>query len=285
MYLNSERVVIWNEESQKRENSLGENVERRLHVKEHKVDREQRFLRKRSELDDVLEEVFDRITLMTVYDLMKKRLIKEFQGVVSAGKESRIYLAQDDENRDIAVKIYLVTSAEFRRNRQIYVAFDPRFKKIPTDFREFIHLWARREFSNLKQSSENGVPVPKPYFVEKNVLGMEFLGVDGKPFPTLTAAGLNSEECLGIYDETLTNIYNLYNKAELVHGDLSDFNIFVTDKLKPVFIDLSHAIHRKHPSAVEILTRDVTNIVKFFRRNRVKTKSVEEILDWLVADR
>ena len=69
-------------------------LEKRLRMREYRYEREQRYLRKRSELNEVLEEVFDQQTLMTLYELMNRGLIKDFYGVVSAGKESRIYYAE-----------------------------------------------------------------------------------------------------------------------------------------------------------------------------------------------
>ena len=63
--------------------SSGEKVEKKLRIREYRYEKEQRSRRKRSELDEVLEEVFDRQTLMTIYNLMNKGLIREFYGVVS----------------------------------------------------------------------------------------------------------------------------------------------------------------------------------------------------------
>jgi RIO-like serine/threonine protein kinase len=39
-------------------------------------------------------------------------------------------------------------------------------------------MWAKREFLNLKQAYDAGVPVPKPYTVVDNVLVMGFIGGD-----------------------------------------------------------------------------------------------------------
>ena len=100
-----------------------EKAEKKLRIREYRYEREQRYLRKRSEFDEVLEEVFDRQTLMTIYNLMNKGLIREFYGVVSAGKESRIYLAKGRDDVDLAVKIYLIISAEFKKRRMMYTMY------------------------------------------------------------------------------------------------------------------------------------------------------------------
>ncbi|PUA33043.1 MAG: hypothetical protein B9J98_02960 [Candidatus Terraquivivens tikiterensis] len=217
---------------------------------------------------------------MTIYDLMNSGMLSEFYGVISAGKESRIYLAKGPEGL-VAVKIYLITSAEFKKTRMTYVVHDPRFKRIPSDFKDFVYLWARREFGNLKKAYEADVPVPKPYFVEKNVLGMQFLGKDGIRYPTLEETDLEPDDYEKIYPMVIENMKKLYQKAELIHADMSQYNIFVTDVLSIYFIDLSQAVHISHPLAEAFLERDVRNITKFFEKKGVSVRPPEEVIEWI----
>ena len=252
-------------------------IEKKLWRKLYKYDREQRYLRKRSEHNEVLEEVFDQSTLMTIYSLMKKGLIKEFYGVVSSGKESRIYLAKDSSSKYLAVKIYLVTSAEFRKNRVMYVSGDPRFNRVPNDFRKFIYLWARREYSNLEAAYNAGVPVPKPLFVENNVLGMEFIGENGQRYPTLVEVRLEREVLEEIYPQVIDAVEKLYHGAELVHGDLSEYNIFLLPNNRISLIDLSQAVHKEQPQAEQLLLRDLKNIARFFEKNGLRVEDHKEL--------
>ncbi|MCS7126173.1 MAG: serine protein kinase RIO [Aigarchaeota archaeon] len=253
--------------------------EKKLQQRLYRYDREQRYLRKRSELDEVLEEVFDKLTLMTLYDLMNKGLIKEFYGVVSAGKESRIYLARDRDLNYLAVKIYLVTSAEFKKNRVMYISGDPRFKRIPSDFRNFIYLWAKREFSNLEAAYNVGVSVPKPLFVRNNILGMSFLGEDGRRYPTLAEVKLTREELEEIYPQVINAVKKMYNEAKLVHGDLSEYNIFKLPNNSIAFIDLSQAVHVKQPQADQLLLRDLKNVIRFFKKNGLEVGELESLFE------
>jgi len=257
---------------------IGEEFEEKLRRKEYKLEREQRYLRKRSELDEVMEEVFDKITLMTIYDLMNDGAIEDFYGVISSGKESRIYYAKNKQGEELAVKIYLVASAEFKRNRLGYVVDDPRFKKIPTDFRKFINLWAQREFKNLEEAYNAGVRVPKPYFVRKNVLGMEFLGVDGKRYPLLHEVEGDREDFAELYEKTINVIAELYQKAKMVHGDLSQFNIMITDGFEVYLIDLAQAVSKNHPMAERLLIHGVETLARFFTKRGVEVASLDEIL-------
>ncbi|MEM1584617.1 MAG: serine protein kinase RIO [Nitrososphaerota archaeon] len=254
-------------------------VEKKIWRRLYKYDREQRYLKKRSELDEVLEEVFDQTTLMTIYDLMKKGLIKEFYGVVSAGKESRIYLARDSNLNYLAVKIYLVISAEFKKNRVIYVSGDPRFNRIPSDFRKFIYLWARREYSNLEAAYNVGVPVPKPLFVKNNVLGMSFMGEDGERYPTLAEVKIEKEVLEEIYPQVIEAVQKLYHEAKLIHGDLSEYNIFLIPENRIAFIDLSQAVRIEQPQAEQLFLRDLKNIVKYFKKNDLEVEDYKILFE------
>lgn len=252
-------------------------LEKKLRVREYRYEREQRYLRKRSELDEVLEEVFDRKTLMTIYELMNRGLVKDFYGVVSAGKESRIYYAEGRDGKPLAVKIYLIISAEFKKTRAMYVSYDPRFQRIPRDFRGFIYLWARREYRNLEDAYEAGVSVPRPYFVRNNVLGMQFIGEDGKRYPLLMEVELEPELYPKIYKQVVEAVKKLYREARLIHGDLSEYNIFITPEDKIILIDLSQAVRVEQPVADELLLRDLRNIARYFRKMGVEVSKPEEL--------
>ncbi len=244
--------------------------ERKLRRKEYSKEREQRYLIKRSELDESLEEVFDRQTLLTLYDMLNTGKLKQVMGVVSAGKESRVYHGVGGKGEEFAVKIYLISSAEFRRNRLQYVVNDPRFKTIPRDFRKFVYLWSEREFSNLVEVYESGVPVPKPYVQSNNILVMAFLGENGVRYPLLHEEEFDVDELRNIASQVEDALSKLYGKAGLVHGDLSHYNIMVGRGLRVYLIDLAQAVKKTHPMAEVYLRRGVETLVNFFRREGVE---------------
>jgi len=257
-------------------------VEEKLRRREMLYDIEQRMKRKRSEEYEVLEEVFDRSTLMTIYDLMNAGVIDIIFGVVKAGKESRIYWGRDSSGQDIAIKIYLTVSSEFRKGMLPYIDGDPRFTRIRRGTRSLVYAWAQKEFKNLKRASEAGVRVPKPIAVSKNVLVMEFIGDEGVPAPLLKHVQLeNPEETL----ETLLGyVRRLYRDAELVHGDLSEYNVMVRDG-ELVLIDLSQAVLLEHPMADELLRRDIKNVLRYFKRLGVDVPTLKEVYEWVVGVR
>jgi len=246
---------------------------KRLRKREKRYEVEQLMKEKRSEEYEVLEEVFDRSTLMIIYDFMNKGMIDEIHGVVKAGKESRVYWGKDKRGKELAIKIYLVVSAEFRKGLVKYIEGDPRFKGVKHDTRSLIFAWAQKEYRNLELAKTVKVSVPKPIAVKNNVLIMEFIGKDGVTAPLLKEQSPKNPE--QTYDILMDYLGKLYANAELVHGDLSEYNIMMW-KSRPILFDMSQAVLLAHPLADFLLRRDLTNINKYFSRLGVEVASLEE---------
>lgn len=254
---------------------MSKKIQEKLAYKEKRVEKRDRILRHDFSTERAtLEEVFDQATLMVIYDFLNSGVLYELHGVVNAGKEARIYWGKDKEGKDLAVKIYLTTAAEFRKGRLKYIEGDYRFRGVKRDTRSLVFAWAQKEFKNLGQAYEAKVRVPKPIAVKDNVLIMEFIGKDGVNAPLLKEQMPSNPE--RIYKLLLTYLERLYCKAELVHGDLSEYNIMMW-KGKPVLIDMAQAVPISHPMAQFFLNRDLVNINKFFSRLGVEVLSADEI--------
>lgn len=230
---------------------------------------------------EVVEEVFDAATVRALLELVRRRVIYEVKGVVSAGKEARVYWGKSFERKDIAIKIYLTSSAEFRKGISKYLEADPRFSgRVPTSTRKLYSLWARKEFSNYMRMYEAGISVPKPLAVHENILVMDFIGYEGVPAPLLKDVDLSLEDLEKIFKHLLEDLRRMYQKARLVHGDLSEYNVMVW-KGTHYIIDVSQAVTLDHPNAIEYLVRDLTNITRFFSRRGLTTPSLSELMDYI----
>jgi len=260
--------------------SFRKHVEKRLRKKEKKYEIEQLMKEKRSEEYEVLEEVFDRSTLMVIYDFLNKGTINEIHGVVKAGKESRVYWGKDKQGNELAIKIYLTVSAEFRKGILKYIEGDPRFKGVRHDTRSLIFAWAQKEFKNLEQTRAAKVRAPKPIAVKNNVLIMEFIGENGVSAPSMKEQSPKNPE--KTYRILLDYLRKLYSKAELVHGDLSEYNIMIW-RGRPVLFDMAQAVPLSHPMGDFFLHRDLTNVNKYFSRLGVEVSSVEECYRWVTG--
>ena len=127
--------------------------------------------------------------------LFTSKIISYVNGVVKAGKESVVFWAKDPEDNDIALKIYLVTTSNFKKRSQ-YVTGDPRFTSIKKGTKNMVYLWARKEFQNISKCYDCGISVVKPRHVSKNILIMDFEGNDGKPENTLLESKVDKNDYL-----------------------------------------------------------------------------------------
>ena len=259
------------EEKELKKRKISEKLEHKVKLVEK---RDRMLIKDRSSERAVLEEVFDKSTLMTIYDFMNKHIIDEIFGVVKAGKEARVYWGKDFEGKEIAIKIYLTVSAEFKRGKLPYIIADPRFANVKRDTRSLVYAWAQKEFKNLELCCKAGVRVPKPIAVRNNVLVMEFIGKNGVSAPLMREVQLSNPE--RTYKQLITYLKRLYRKARLVHGDISEYNIMIW-RGKPVLIDVSQAVPLEHPNSETFLLRDLKNLNRYFKRLGVEIIPIEEL--------
>ena len=241
-------------------------------------ERENRRLRHNSNERKTVEEVFDKATNFALNELMARGELSYLNGVVRAGKEARVYWGVTADGSPRAVKIYLTASAEFKK-RMRYVAGDKRFQQLPSSVRQMIKLWVQKEFKNLRLAAEAGIRVPEPFAFNENIIVMEFIGKPPAPAPIFAEAEVDALD----YKWTLKMIRQLYKKADLVHADLSEYNIFKPAPKERVLFDMGSAVLSSHPESRELLLRDITNIVRFFKKRGVYQKEPEQILETVLA--
>lgn len=239
-----------------------------------KHERESRFLVKRSEDYQVFDNVFDVPTLMAINELRSEGVIKEVMAAFASGKESKVYLAEAPDGSYVALKIYLTVSAEFKKRMQ-YIAGDPRFSDIKKGSRNLMALWARKEFKNMQAAHSAGVMVPVPIAVKKNILVMEYmLSGDDTPARPLAELEVSRED----YEQVIRQVSLLYSGARLVHADMSEYNVFRTDRGIALF-DFGSAVDIKHPNSKQFLVRDILNINRFFEKRGIETDDIAEIIE------
>jgi RIO kinase 1 len=91
---------------------------------------------------------------------------------------------------------------------------------------------------------------------------MEYIGDEHNPAPVLKYTKIKAPKKK--LQVLIDNISIMYAKANIVHGDLSEYNILVKDN-KLIIIDVAQAVLLAHPMANEMLVRDVNNISRYFR--------------------
>jgi RIO kinase 1 len=133
-----------------------------------------------------------------------------------------------------------------------------------------VKVWVQKEYKNLQLAFASGIRVPRPFAFKENILVMEYIGNPPLPAPTFAETEVYEED----YDWTFKAITKLYKDARLVHGDLSEFNVFKFNDERIMF-DMGSAVESAHPRAAEFLGRDIGNMVRFFAKRGIFHKEAE----------
>lgn len=232
---------------------------------------------KSSEDRKVGSEIFDKITLETLYKLANQGYIDVLNGAISTGKEANVLKGITPKEKIVAVKVYRIATSDFKK-MNYYIDGDPRFNLKTKNKRQIIYAWVTKEFKNLTRLYKANVNVPKPITSSNNVLIIEFIGdKDGNPSPTVQ--NKPPKDPNEFFNKLLVQMKYFVNDAELIHGDLSNFNILNNNET-PVIIDVSQSVVLSNPIARDLFERDVKTIVNEYKKLGVET-SYEEVYEYI----
>src|SRR5687767_11576077 len=216
-------------------------------------------------------EVFDRLTLMVLHKFLTHGTLRSLDFPVSTGKEANVFRGTTPGGGYVAVKIFRVNTATFKHVLK-YIQGDERFEGVTGDKRGLVNAWTQKEFRNLVRMRDVGVDVPEPIKALGNVLVMEYLGTKEGQWPRLKELG-TLDDPQAAYDKIAADYVKIYNEADLIHADISEYNILMQDVLGPKpfprIIDVGQAVLKNHPMSHEFLERDLKNLTAYFRRQKV----------------
>uniref|UniRef100_A0A8C2KY17 Serine/threonine-protein kinase RIO3 n=1 Tax=Cyprinus carpio TaxID=7962 RepID=A0A8C2KY17_CYPCA len=218
------------------------------------------------------EQAVDPRTRLLMYKMVNAGILENINGCISTGKESVVFHANGGSfeekivPEECVLKVFKTTLNEFK-NRDKYIKDDYRFKDRFSKLnpRKIIRLWAEKEMHNLSRMKKAGIPCPEVVILKKHILVMSFIGKDHVPAPKLKDSTLSSEDMKKAYYQVLNIMQRLYQDCNLVHADLSEYNMLWHDG-QVWFIDVSQSIEPTHPHGLEFLFRDCRNVAKFFQK-------------------
>jgi RIO kinase 1 len=139
--------------------------------------------------------------------------------------------------------------------------------------------WSQREFVALQRLWDAGARVPYP--VEKSDHGflMQYVGTIGRGAPRLADARPSKGEAVTLF-ERLVDQLKIFAREEMVHGDLSAYNVLVQHG-HPWIIDMPQAVDLDHSQGPELFHRDVANLCRHFTKYGIRIDAralTEELL-------
>jgi RIO kinase 1 len=110
---------------------------------------------------------------------------------------------------------------------------------------------------------------------------MEYIGTATSPSPKLREVDVDDVQT--VYNDLLRFLAVSWQKAEMVHGDFSPYNILWHDG-RACVIDVGQAVVESHPKAQEFLVRDVTRLVEWGQKYGLAVDLAEAMYDVLNMD-
>ncbi|MEM3381579.1 MAG: RIO1 family regulatory kinase/ATPase [Candidatus Bathyarchaeia archaeon] len=212
---------------------------------------------------------------LALRSLVKSGALNALGQPLGVGKESDIYEGLDSRGRRCAVKFHRLGRTSFRQTRRKrgYVA-----DRLHITWFYQSRLAAEREYVALKRLYEAGVKVPKPLCHNRHVLVMSLIMGTELRYVDL-------ENPKPILKEILRNIRRSYLRANLIHADLSEFNILVKSDGEILIIDWPQCIDVRHPNAHEYLRRDIMNIIECFKRKVGVNPDLNRTIEYVIGKR
>ena len=207
--------------------------------------------------------------LLALHTLVEKDIIGQLGPLIGQGKESDVYSCMDDEENIYALKIYRIGRTSFKNIK--------KYRSIIGERGHFSWLYvnrlaAKKEYEALKKIYNLNLNTPKPIGYNRHIIVMEYLR--GKELVYYKEI----DDPQYIFDEIINQVRIIYQKADMIHGDLGEFNIVLDEIGNILIIDWMQWIPREHPNAHKILKRDIENICVYFEKKFNLKSNVEEIV-------
>ena len=238
--------------------------------------------------------------LNSLYSFYNEGLITDVLSLVKGGKEASVYCCQAHPATGLdllAAKVYrprmfrnLRNDKMYRQGREILLAgggpagrdsgYIERAIRKKTRFgQQAAHTsWLMYEFTAMERLHEAGGAVPRPVASSENAILMSYHGDESLAAPTLNTVRLDPDEAETLFREVLRNV-DLMLQHDLVHGDLSAFNILYWKAQEPALhgsgpqitlIDFPQVVNlHTNENARPILERDIRRTCEYFQQQGV----------------
>lgn len=204
--------------------------------------------------------------------LIEEGVIDEVYNQLKTGKEAEVWLVSH-RGEPVAAKIYKArehrsfkNDAGYKEGRQVRNTRTQRAMDKGSKFGRNAaeEAWKSAEADAMFTLHAAGVRVPKPVMFYDGVLLMEVIGdAEGRVAPRLVEALIPKEQAEPMYRQLRAEIIKILAN-DLIHGDLSEFNILLGAN-GPVIIDFPQVITAaKNSQSERYFRRDIGNMLRFF---------------------
>jgi RIO kinase 2 len=212
---------------------------------------------------------------LAINGLVKANVLEAFGKSLGVGKEADVYDALNPSGERIAVKFHRLGRISFRQiiRKRSYST------KRSAGWLYQSRLAAEREYEALQILFPHRIAVPEPISQNRHVVAMGMIeGAELAEYKRIP----KPEKILG---EILRNTRGAYLKAGIIHADLSEYNVILKPDRHILIIDWPQYVTKEHPNAEELLTRDVQNILQYFKRKHKVDANLKETIEYVTGTR
>ncbi|MFX1327156.1 MAG: RIO1 family regulatory kinase/ATPase [Promethearchaeota archaeon] len=207
--------------------------------------------------------------LLAMHALVEKKVISQLGPLVGQGKESDVYSCMDDDNNIYVAKFYRMGRTSFKNIK--------RYRDLIGDRTHLSWLYinrlaAKKEYEALEKIYKLKLSTPKPVDYNRHIIIMSYLR--GKELVYFKSV----KKPLKIFNRIIKQYKTIYKKANMIHGDLGEFNIVLDEKGAILIIDWLQWVPSDHPNANLLLERDITNICTYFQKKFNIESKIEDII-------
>ena len=203
--------------------------------------------------------------------------IDGYERVLSEGKEAVVHVVSksaEGGRKYYAAKVYKKREERGFNNRADYFVMQNMYKRRAmlavskkSRFGRAVEeaVWQDREVNYLEELLAAGADVPAVVRAGENSFIMEYLGEGEERALKLIEARGEIADPRGVFARLLGNV-ELFLRCNIVHGDLSPYNVLY-HRGRAVVIDFPQASDpRRNPNARALLLRDIRNLCAFFAK-------------------
>jgi RIO kinase 1 len=225
-----------------------------------------------------LEDLTDVEEPTAMEHFLAEGLITDVLRIIKTGKEASVHLCRANRSTTgedlLALKAYhpldrrdfrdesIYRDGEWIKERRIRVALQKH-----TRFGRVVQggIWVGREWAILRALSDAGLPVPRSIASTDDAILMTYLGDEDTAAPQLRSFRPDDDEARDLFEQVLRAIEHMLYR-NVIHGDLSAYNVLVWDG-RAIVIDFPQAVDaRMNRHAAALLERDVQRICDNFAR-------------------
>jgi RIO kinase 2 len=209
---------------------------------------------------------------LAINAFVKAGVLEAFGKPLGVGKEADVYDALNPKGERIAVKFHRLGRISFRQTM--------RKRGYTTEHISWLfqsRLAAEKEFQALRLLFPYKVAVPAPISQNRHVVVMGM--IEGAEL----AEWKQIRKPEKVLKEILRNVRKVYLKTGVIHADLSEYNVILKPDMHILIIDWPQYVTKDHPNANELLTRDVKNILHYFKRKHMLKVKLNEALSYVTG--